>query len=138
MARGTGKHSTSKSSFSCKKDSSGKEPLQYCYHQLENMFLFVQHLWAPNVVTLSSFPFVPDLAVTFFIYSTCCCFTTVGLCCLLFCLISSCWQIFVLFFHIKSFQDICITRPDGRSFILLNPQRDVDDAVFSSYSVLIY
>lgn len=81
MVRGTGKHSTSKSSFSCKKDSSDKEPLQYSYHQLENMFLFVlQHLWAPNAVTLSSFPFVPDLAVTFFIYSTCCCVTTVGLC----------------------------------------------------------
>lgn len=55
---------------------------------------------------------------------------------LLFCLISSCWQIFVLFFHIKSFQDTCITKPDGRSFILSNPHRDVDDTAFPSCSVL--
>ena len=55
---------------------------------------------------------------------------------LLFCPISSCWQIFVLFFHIKSFQDTYITKPDGRSFILSNPHRDVDDTVFPSCSVL--
>ena len=55
---------------------------------------------------------------------------------LLFCPISSCWQIFVLFFHIKSFQDTCITKPDGRSFILSNPHRVVDDTAFPSCSVL--
>lgn len=50
------------------------------YQHLERTFLFVQHLWTPNVAALSSFPFVPDLAIIFFMYSTCCYFTIVGLC----------------------------------------------------------
>ena len=70
-------------------------------------------------------------------YSTCCYFTIVGLCSTFYSVPSHpAGKFLFYFFHIKSFQDTYITKPDGRSFILSNPHRDVDDTVFPSCSVL--
>ena len=135
VVRWTRKHWTRKSGFSCKKrHSSGKQPLQYSYQQLESTFLFVQDTKCSSIVFISICPW--SGYYIFYVFHMLLFHDCRFMLYLLFCPISSCWQIFVLFFHIKSFQDTCITKPDGRSFILSNPHRDVDDTAFPSCSVL--